>query len=773
MGFLICIMLLYGLLNKVGVMGKKLHIAFVWHFHQPSYQENAKGDFLMPWVRLHATKDYLDMLLRLEDFKNIKLNFDISPVLLESIEKYSCGIKDIHLKLLLCDIKDLDKDDKLFILENFFDVNYSNMLQTRPYYAQLNEKRIHNAKKPSITECFTNQEYADIMANFTLCWIDKRHRYRYEGLDYLLDKEKDFTLKDRQKIYEIQMQIIKDIIPAYKKYQDEGRIEISTNPYYHAILPLLINIRECSYPYEENLPNSILGGVKDAKEQISRALDKFENLFGKRPRGMWLSEQCVSKKTMNLLSYFNIDWTVLDEGILSDSIGREFARDFEGNLEDPFALCVNYVLKKDKNKTNIIFADSFFANLIGFGYGSYDGEVAANDLYEKIKTIQNKLQNSPLDNHLLTIAMDGENCWESYQNDGEEFLSTLYKLIEEDNTLETTLVSDFIDKSNPQELSKITSGSWINRSFELWVGEPTKNVAWNYLNRTKEDFEKFSKELLSKAKTNIQKAQANQTIYQAQDEIFIAQGSDWFWWYGEPNESGSDIIFDYLFRERLRNVYRLFASPIPDYLNIPLISMVGKPLRQVSGYICPTIDGIERGVLDEWENSGYIFLPDSPTFSKWKSIKGIYYGCNSENLYFKFDVNHQTVSKSNHFIKNQIHIYLRTPSQSVLSPVRTASRTGNIYPTIKNSFSHEIMFAFNKKDLLPPVLNVAIPGGLWKMTLMKHDEYAYKDVIEIKISYKDLGLDPNTPVEFCVVSATGGIINEVYPQDVLLTLNSD
>ena len=754
-------------------MVKKLNIAFVWHFHQPSYQENSQGDFLMPWVRLHATKDYLDMLTRLEDFKNIKLNFNISPILIDSIEKYIQGAKDIHLKLLLCDIKDLDRDDKLFILENFFDVNYSNMLLSRPYYAQLNDRRVHCETKTSLIDSFSDQDYADIMANFTLCWIDKRFKGRYEGLDYLLDKEKDFTLEDRQKIYEIQLKIIKDILPTYKKYQDEGKIEISTNPYYHPILPLLINLRENDYPYEENLPKTILGGVKDAKEQVNRALEKFEKIFARRPRGMWLSEQCVSKKTMNLLSYFGIDWTVLDEGILSESIGRDFARDFEGNLEDPFALCVNYAFKKDKNKTNIIFADSLFANLVGFGYGSYDAEVAANDLYEKIKTVQNKLQNSPKENHLLTIAMDGENCWESYQNDGDNFLNALYRLIEEDETLNTTLVSDFIDKSQPEDLPKIASGSWINRNFELWVGEPTKNVAWHYLNTTKEDFEKISKELLSHAKTNIEKAKANKTIHEAKEEIFIAEGSDWFWWYGEPNESGSDIIFDYLFRERLRNVYRIFSKPIPEYLNIPLISMVGKPIRQSVGHISPTIDGKNDEMYDEWENAGYIFLPDSPTFSKFKSIKGIYYGCDSENLYFKFEVNRQTVSKTNHFIKNQIHIYLRSLMQSTLSPLRTISRTSNIYPSAKNGFSHEIMFAFNKNDLLPPVLSVAIQGGLWQMVLMKHDEYAYKDVIELKISYKDLGLEENTPVEFCVVSATGEVMNEVYPQDVLLTLNNN
>ena len=752
-------------------MTEKLNIAFVWHFHQPSYQENFKGDFLMPWARLHATKDYLDMLLRLEDFPSLKVNFNVSPVLFDSVDRYIQGYKDIHLKLLLCDTKELDEGDKMFILENFFDVNYSNMLLSREYYAQLYEKRIHYSGDIPIIEYFSDQEYSDIMANFTLCWIDKRFATRYQGLYELLNKQQGFTLDDRRKIYDITLQIMKEILPSYRKFQDEGRIEMSTNPYYHPILPLMINIDEDDYPYEENLPKAFCHGLEDATEQTKKALDRFEKAFGKRPRGLWLSEQCVSKKTIELLSKEGVDWTILDEGILSESIGREFARDFEGNLEDPFALCVNYKLKKDKCKTNLIFADSFFANLIGFGYGNYDGEVAANDLYEKIKTIQNKLQNSPQEHHLLTIAMDGENCWESYQNDGEEFLTTLYRLIDEDPSLEATLISDFIDKSQPVELPKISSGSWINRSFDLWIGEPTKNVAWHYLNQTREDLEKMSKEFLDSAKTNVEKALARKTIHEAKEELFVAEGSDWFWWYGEPNESGADNIFDYLFRERLRNVYRTFDKPTPKNLDIPLISMVGKPIRQPLGYISPTIDGLET-LETEWEHAGYIFLPDSPTFAKNKTVRGIYYGNDSQNLYFRFDINKSNITEKNLFVRNQIHIYLRSQAQGALSPVRSIIRTNNIFPTVKNSFSHEVMFAFNKTELLPPVLNVAMAGGLWKMVLMKHDEYAYKDVIELKISYKDLGVEAGMPIEFCVVSASNEIINEVYPQDVLLQLNN-
>ena len=417
----------------------------------------------------------------------------------------------------------INVEDKNFILQHFFDANYTNMILKRPYYASLYNKRY--SKDNISTDAFSNQEYADIMANFTLCWIDKKFIEIFPNLKYLMDKEENYTLEDRREIFNIQIEIFKRLADLYKKYQKQNKIEISTNPFYHPILPLLLNIKEDKYQYCENLPEKSKLMEEDACEQVLKSLDAFEKFFGKRPTGIWLPEQCISKKAVEMLSKLGIKWTVADEGILANSIQKEFTRDFEGNLEDPYDLCANYKLE-GKTKTNIIFADSFFANLVGFGYGNYEGEIAANDFYEKIKTIQNKLENSPREEHLLTIAMDGENCWESYANDGDEFLNTLYSLIENDPSLETVLISDFLEKSEPIILDELSSGSWINRNFDLWIGEPTKNIAWLYLDKTRTKLEEVKEKLLSEAKTGKAKAAAEALIDKAKQEIFIAQGSD-------------------------------------------------------------------------------------------------------------------------------------------------------------------------------------------------------------------------------------------------------
>ena len=722
----------------------------------------------MPWVRLHATKDYLDMLLRCEDHKKIKLNFNISATLLNSIEKYSKGINDLHSKLLILKDNKLSEMDKNFILQYFFDVNYSTMIMQREYYAELYNKR-YSKEDISIND-FTDQEYFDIIANYTMCWIDTKFYLMYPELKYLSEKQKNYTYEDRKRIYEIQFDIIRKIIPYYKKFQDEGRIEISTSPYYHPIIPLLLDINEAKCSYNENLPSKSPLFAEDAKEQTKKALDYFEKVFKKRPKGIWLPEHCISMASVDMLNDLGVKWTVTDEGILANTLGREFARDFEGNLEAPFDLCVHYKFNSRNNKVNVLFADSFFSNLVSFGYGNYDGHVAANDFYEKIKTVQSKLQFSPKEDHLLTIAMDGENCWESYQNDGNEFLDTLYELIENDDTLQTVLVSDFIEKAKPEKLDNVASGSWINRNFDLWIGEPTKNLAWIYLDKTRNDLFKFSKELLENAKTDEEKLEAQKRIDKAKEEIFVSDGSDWLWWYGEPNESSNDHIFDFLFRAHLKNVYGALDKPSPKHLDVPLASIIGKPIRQPRRHITPVIDGIYDPNINSWVDAGYIFLPDSPTFSAKKTIKGIYYGNDDDNIYLKFELNKNNLANSIYFIKNQVFIYFKPESQTVISPVRIALRTENLYPVLENQFSHELKFSFNEHELVPPQLLKALYGGMWQVQLIRKVSYAFKDTIEVALSFDDLGVKPGERVEFCIIAGSNGNINEVYPQDVLLSL---
>ena len=231
-------------------MLKELSLAFVWHFHQPNYQTQPDGIRLMPWARLHAIKDYLDMLLILDKYPKIKLNFSLVPALLDTIEDYAKDGHDIHSKLAVTPTNELTDDDKLYILNYFFDANYDNIISKNPRYNELYIKRYSNAEIG--IDDFTEQEYADIMMLFNLVWFDNIWKDVYPELRAFEKKGRNYDLKDRQALIELNRQIIRQIIPTFKKYQDEGRIEILTSPYNHPILPILIFLHN-HYSYQLNL----------------------------------------------------------------------------------------------------------------------------------------------------------------------------------------------------------------------------------------------------------------------------------------------------------------------------------------------------------------------------------------------------------------------------------------------------------------------------------------------------------------------------------------
>lgn len=735
---------------------KKLSIAFYWHMHQPVYQLTPAGDYLMPWVRLHAVKDYLDMVLILEKFPKIKLNFNLVPVLLDSLIDYGENdLHDIHSRLTVTDVEDLTADDKEFIINNFFDANFHSMILPSDEYNRLYQK--YQLNQENDINMFSNQEYSDLMALFNLAWFDPIYKNMYPELKKLIKKGKGYTTEDRIKIIDIQRDIIRKIIPTYKKFSDEGKIEITTSPYYHPILPILLDIKGIKKSSETDLPSNLKMEL-DAKMQTEMALDRMENIFGKRPRGIWPSEHCINGKELNLFKELGVDWTISDEGILSNSINFEFVRDFRGYLEDPYHLLKSYKYKDDG--VNIIFRDSVIPNLIGFEYPSHPAEGAANDLYDRIKVAQSKLLSSPDENHLITIAMDGENCWENYTSDGYTFLSTIYSLIENDPSLETVLISDYLEKDIQKPLNKISSGSWVNRNFKLWIDEPLKNLAWTYLKQVRDDFSNYVKQ-----------NPLNPNIEAARRELFICEGSDWFWWYGEPNDSGRDNIFDYIFREHLKNIYLYLGLEVPQYLDTPLLSAITKPSRYPKGEFTPVMDGKEKDD-DNWLNAGCIKIPDGPVLKEDKFYDKICFGYDKDNLYLRFYINEylkDTPSMSKRV--NQMYVYMRNQSRKQsLSPIRIIQKTESLLPISKEKFHNEMQISIYDGEINLVRLVKAIPNNLWAITSSKDIKAVYDKVVDISIPFESLGVGQGEILEFLFINANYGVKDFYIPNDMLLTI---
>ena len=196
-----------------------------------------------------------------------------------------------------------------------------------------------------------------------------------------------------------------------------------------------------------------------------------------------------------------------------------------------------------------------------------------------------------------------------------------------------------------------------------------------------------------------------------------------------------------------------------------------RPLRNPDGEISPKLSCLNDE--EEWKKAGYIFIPDAPTSNVIKLIKNIYFGCDKENLYLRIELNKNSAKLAYDKIENQIAIYILNEYAENFSPVRFVNKNENICPIVKNAFSNELRFVFDDKTVSKIFATKSLNYGLWGRCPAKKSEIKYlKDIIELKISLEDLGFDLNCTKEFafCILDTTNELINEVYPQDVLISL---
>jgi alpha-amylase/alpha-mannosidase (GH57 family) len=603
-----------------------LYVAFVWHMHQPFYKDPLNGETTMPWVRLHSVKDYLDMALMLKDFPGIHQTFNMVPSLMEQIEDISAegSRKDLPFELSLKPAKELTDKEKAFILRNFFMANWDMMIKPFPRYYDLLAKRGMHFTQEGVSATvsrFTDQDYTDLQVLFNLSWIDPSFRNKDDELKSLSKKGHYFTEKDKQAVLDKQLEIMRSIIPSYKKLQEEGTIEVAVSPFYHPILPLLCDtdIARVSLP-GITLPKTTFRHPEDAKKQIDTAVKFYEERFGRPPRGMWPSEGSVSDQAVELMIESGLKWAATDEEVLFRSLQRQ---------KTPEALYRPYIVERGQGRMSLIFRDRGLSDAIGFVYQSWPAEAAAADFVCRLHSIREKLPDSGRP-YLVPIILDGENAWEFYRNDGIDFLTCLYKNLQNDQSLKAVTVSEYLDRFAPQDkLDRIHPGSWINGNFCIWIGHEEKNKAWEYLSEARDMLKDF------------EKTQPDPAILQkAWKEIYIAEGSDWNWWYGDDNSSANDDEFDRLFRMHLSNAYNIAGKKPPEYLMSPIRSKKTKIAREPAGYIRPDIDGRDSNYF-EWINAGLIDVSKrGGTMHQSETIlKRMYFGFNNEGtLYMRFDL---------------------------------------------------------------------------------------------------------------------------------------
>lgn len=604
-----------------------LYVNITWHQHQPLYYKDENGVYTRPWVRFHATKDYYDMAAILEKYPNVHVTFNITPVLIRQLDDFASGAKDLYWTTAEIPAADLTDDEKRFILTRFFDANWKNVIARFPRYQELLDKRggSDDAAIAAAMESFTEQDFRDLQVWINLAWFDPDFLAQ-EPLKALVDKGGNFTEEDKAVVFDEAVKVIQMVLPEHKKLQDAGQIEVITTPYSHPILPLLVD----SDLAKEGNPSADLPTrfqyAQDAVAQLTKSVEMYTEHFGQAPAGLWPGEGSVAQEIVPFVIKAGYKFMQTGEPVLAKSLGIDFTRDTNEVVQQADDLYRPYYVKnKNGDKLAVFFRDGNLSDKVGFTYSGLSGEGAAKDLIRRLEAIKTELADEGATGpHIVSIILDGENAWENYQNDGKDFFNALYQGLSESTTLKTITPSEYLKMFPEQrEIEDLFPAAWFSANYDTWIGESEETMAWNYLNEVRTDLAKYD---ITKTRTASAEA-----IAKAQDFMYLAEGSDWFWWYGSDQDSGQDTYFDQGFRALLAGVYESLGEPVPTFVNVPIIQATPvAATTALTGLSTPTINGVASD--GEWAAAAvYDMAGKTP-------INGFSYTLDAKNLYFNIQV---------------------------------------------------------------------------------------------------------------------------------------
>ncbi|HEX4772730.1 MAG TPA: glycoside hydrolase family 57 protein [Bryobacteraceae bacterium] len=608
----------------------KINLCFLWHMHQPLYKDLVHGEYRLPWTRLHALKDYFGMVNILKDFPAIRQTFNLVPSLLLQIEEYATGrASDPFLALALKPAELLSRSDKELILKYFFQANEARIIRRYPRYSEMNELMKHHGHSvQKALSSFDTGMLRDLQVLSQLAWFDEHYLEDDPEIKQLAAKGRDYTVEDQKLIGEKEAETLGNVINAYKDAATRGQIEIATSPFYHPILPLLCdsNVAGVSHPYLM-LPNRF-AWPEDAEEQLLRAATYIESTFGTRPVGLWPSEGAVSDVVLGLAAKAGFRWVASGQGVITATVEAGLT----GELPSGNITSTPYVWKQNGAQVDMIFRDHRLSDLIGFVYSHMEPEEAAIHFVDEIHRAAARALEAGRD-ALVTVILDGENAWESYARNGRPFLRELYTRLSSDQEITTRTVSEAVAGMDKEELKHIFPGSWIGANFDTWIGEHEENLAWEHLREARATFDRVVR---SAAKSAV----APDAIATAREELLIAEGSDWFWWYGPDYSSVNKSEFDQLFRDHLTNVYQSLGVTPPAALSQPVTQNKPSPHHEhPTALIQPTIDG-KMTSPGEWAKAGRFRVdPRSGAMHRPLSFaRDFFYGSDGRDVYFRVDL---------------------------------------------------------------------------------------------------------------------------------------
>ncbi|CAN8140708.1 Glycoside hydrolase family 57 N-terminal domain-containing protein [uncultured Thiomicrorhabdus sp.] len=552
----------------------KLKVVLCWHMHQPHYRDGEDGVYQLPWVYLHALKDYTDMVWHLEKEPNAKAVVNFAPVLLEQLDEYQ---QQIHQWLsdgtvmsytLLNWVSGAesipdDIEERVKIAEACQKANAATIINIFPAFREmvdlLNDSKLLDDHSHTLMGYLTEQFFVDLLVWYHLAWMGISLRQDDSRIQTLMSKKRAFDEEDRRLLMLIIAEAVGGIIPRYKALQDSGQIEISMTPYGHPIVPLLLDFQSL----HEAMPHAPMpsydqypGGLERAHWHMKKGIQVTEHYFGKKPKGVWLSEGAVSDAAIDFLDQYDIAWSASGEGVWRHSCEKSHIDQHDLNSKR----ALYRPMRPTGNKCSLFFRDDGLSDLIGFQYKDWRAEDAVNDFANHLTNIANFVCKDG-EQHVVIVILDGENAWEYYPDNAYHFLMALYSKLSDHPRVELSTFSEVLQQGvKPRDLPSIQAGSWVYGSFSTWMGEPDKNKGWDLLVEAKQAYDK---KVADGDMTAVQQKQAT-------EQLAICEGSDWFWWFGGYNPSDSVRDFDHLYRSHLRKLYQLLSLESPSSLDQPI-----------------------------------------------------------------------------------------------------------------------------------------------------------------------------------------------------------
>ena len=605
-------------------MKAPIRLALIWHFHQPDYTDPATKGATMPWTRLHALKDYADMAAFLERHPTVRATFNVVPTLLDQLQALATGglLPDPFLALALKDPADLSVEERTFVIGHFFSLNRDMMpvslRRLNELHALRGDAPATEIGKPEVAR-FDDQALCDLQVLFHLAWSGPLLRSD-PLIASLSAKGRGFTADDKRALFARHREFLADVVPRWRRLYDAEQIELSVTPYFHPILPLLCDLDSALEAIPDlTLPAVRFQNVEDADLQLARGMEAFLATFGRKANGGWPSEGAISERALSRMAAAGYQWAASDEDVLFASLPEALPPD--PAAKDARRAELLYRPWRHGDGPVLLFRDHDLSDRIGFAYARRAPEDAARDFVSRLLHLREILPDDGT-RYVVSVILDGENAWEHYPESAAPFFDALYGQLSAEPQIETVTASEAADAGSARPLARVVAGSWIYANLATWVGHPEKNRAWELLTTTRDAI------AAARGKPRWEDP--------AWRMILAAEGSDWFWWYGDDHETAYGAEFDAGFRGKLRGAYAAAGLPVPSLLDEPIRKRSATGQTQPSGPVHARIDG-QVGDYFEWRTAGRVACVYGAMHAAVRFARDVFFGTDGRSLFVRVD----------------------------------------------------------------------------------------------------------------------------------------